>query len=179
MPIFAYTGDMDIIFVGATIFYRKEFGGRLFNEAIVMAETSRSWIVQRKDAPDYEKRDLNRYGTKLPKNGQGWIHGTAQDAKLALWATEHQRNVVSLFESVAMTNATLFVQVAKLIGYTNLPAPLPSEALLDGYKAELLQLISEGRVIQAIKRGREIAYEAGTDSSLLTIKRYIDRLRGL
>lgn len=170
---------MDIISVGATIFYRKEYGGRLYNEAIVMAETSRSWVVQRKDAPEFAKRDLKRYGVKLPKNGEGWTHGTERDAKLARWAAEHQRNVVSLFEAVAMTNASLFAQVAKLIGYDKLPEVLPTVALLNGHRAELKKLIDDGYVIQAIKRGREIAFEAGAESSLLTVKNYIDTLRGL
>jgi hypothetical protein len=172
-PIFTYTDDMDAPTVGATIWYRKEYGGRLFNQAVVAGETSRSWIVRRPDAPAYEK------GIKLPKNGEGWTLGTERDAKLALWAVENQRNVTSLLEAVAMTNATLFAQVAKLIGYDKLPDVLPTEALLDGYQIELKKLIADGYVIQAIKRGREIAYEAGADSSLLTVKKYIDRLRGL
>jgi len=57
--------------------------------------------------------------------------------------------------------------------------PVSTEALLDQNKEELLKILGQENegFVQAIKRGREIAHQAGSDDSLLTVKNYVDQLK--
>jgi len=106
--------------VGDTFYYRKPTGGRLYLQAVILRETSRSWIVARfEDAKLFGELEwfINQC-TKLPKSGKGWVLGTKHDADLALWAlAERPRICVSI---AGQTPKTL-LEIAKLIGYQKLP----------------------------------------------------------
>jgi hypothetical protein len=67
----------------------------------------------------------------------------------------------------------------QLTGKPKKPAYTPTPILLDQNREELLKILGQANVgyIQAIKRGREMAYAAGSDGSLLTVKTYIDELK--
>jgi len=92
-----------------------------FEEHIVVAETSRSWICVPTSEDRWRDSEwyIKQFGKKLPKNGKGFVTATEAEAKINNWAFSERYKISDAVERCSDPN--MLLTIARMVGYKQLP----------------------------------------------------------
>ena len=105
--------------VGDTIYVKGE-GNRMCRKKVIIAQTSRSWVIQEPNQPAWTREawSLHHHSEKLPKNGKGYTLGTKRECELTVWAAD---NAYHIAEQVrGCRDHEVLLTIARLVGYEKL-----------------------------------------------------------
>lgn len=101
--------------IGDTIYYQEKGGHPAFwYKAVILGETSRSWLVNASNEWWTDRPELiGHYAKKLPKSGTKFT--TKEKAELQSWTMTQRYQIARTVER--LNDGALLRQVADLIGY--------------------------------------------------------------
>lgn len=109
--------------IGDVIYYRHERGGITFIEKEIVGETSRSWLLLDKSSYQWQRNQLARYATKLPKclrdKDGAFFLGTKEQAELGRWAQQYSYQIGNRVQYTH--DAEKMLATAKLYDFHPLP----------------------------------------------------------